>query len=452
MGRQPRRGANGYPLSRDLTPRLVPVADCRPLGRETRKHPPQQVRKLAASLDRFGFVLPILVDTRRRVVAGWGLVLAARQLGLSEVPAVGLTDLSDAELRTLRLALNRLTDDAAWDSEALALEFSEILELEPQLDLELSGFEMGEIDGLQSDDGGLDQEDELPPIDPATTMPITRMGDLWILGGHHLLCGDALRAESYDRVLGTDRAQMLFADPPYNVPIEGHASGLGTVKHSDFAMASGEFSPAEFQSFLATSLGHAAARSVAGAVHFVCMDWRHQREILAAGDTVYSELLNLCVWNKSNAGMGSLYRSKHEFIFVFKVGKGAHINNVALGRHGRHRTNVWDYVSQNALNGTAKSKLALHPTVKPVAMIADAILDCSNRGGLILDPFGGAGTSLIAAERTGRRARVIELDPVFVDISIERWQRLTGGTALHADTGRPFGRAGIGPAADPVCG
>ena len=170
------------------------------------------------------------------------------------------------------------------------------------------------------------------------------------------------------------------------------------------------------------------------------MDWRHQRELLAAGEDVYSKLMNLCVWNKSNAGMGSLYRSKHELVFVFKVGKGAHINNVALGRYGRHRTNVWDYVSQNALSGTAKGKLALHPTVKPVAMIADAIRDCSNRGGLILDPFGGAGTTLIAAERTGRRARVIELNPIFVDVSIERWQRLTGGTARHAESGQPFVR------------
>ena len=231
------------------------------------------------------------------------------------------------------------------------------------------------------------------------------MGDLWILGDHRLFCGDALRPDSYAQVLGTDKAEMMFADPPYNVPVEGHVSGLGAVKHGDFAMASGELSSAEFQTFLKTSLGHAASRSINGAIHFVCMDWRHLRELIAAGDEVYSELKNLCVWNKSNAGMGSLYRSKHELIFVFKVGKKPHINNVALGKWGRHRTNVWDYVSQNALNGTKKSKLALHPTVKPVAMIADAIRDCSNRGGLILDPFGGAGTTLIAAERTGRRAR-----------------------------------------------
>jgi DNA methylase len=437
---------NGYVLSRDLTPRLVPVAGCKSLGRESRKHPLQQVRKLAASLDRFGFVLPILIDPEGRVVAGWGLVLAARQLRLSEVPAVSLTDLSEAELRVLRLALNRITHDATWDREALALEFSEILELAPQIDLEVSGFEMGEIDILLDGRGG-DQEDELPPIDAGTT-PVSRAGDLWVLGEHHLLCGDALQAESYARVLGADKADMMFADPPYNVPVEGHVSGLGAVKHADFVMASGELSSAEFESFLRTSLGHAASRSINGSVHYVCMDWRHQREIIAAGGEIYSSLLNLCVWDKSNAGMGSLYRSKHEFIYVFKLGRRPHVNNVALGRYGRHRTNVWDYVSQNALNGTVKGKLGLHPTVKPVALIADAIRDCSNRGGLILDPFGGAGTTLIAAERTGRRARVIEINPIFVDVSIERWQRLTGGTALHAESGQPFARTGNVPAAD----
>jgi DNA modification methylase len=446
MHRRSNRRGNGYALSRDLTPKPVPLAGCKPLGRETRKHPPQQVRKLAASLNRFGFVLPILINAERRVVAGWGLVLAAQQLGLSEVPAVSLSDLSEAELRALRLALNRIAEDSTWDREALALEFSEILELAPQIDLEVSGFETGEIDILLDGRGG-DQEDELPPIDTVAT-PVARRGDLWVLGDHRLGCGDALDAQSYAKVLGTDKADMMFADPPYNVPVEGHVSGLGLVQHVDFAMASGELSSAEFQAFLRTSLGHAASQSIDGAIHYVCMDWRHQREIIAAGEEVYSELKNLCVWNKTNAGMGSLYRSKHEFIFVFKVGKGAHINNVALGRYGRHRTNVWDYVSQNALNGTAKSKLALHPTVKPVAMIADAMCDCSNRGGLILDPFGGAGTTLIAAERTGRRARVIELNPIFVDVSIERWQRLTGRTALHAESGQPFARIGNGAAAN----
>jgi hypothetical protein len=354
------------------------------------------------SLERFGFVFPVLIDQQARVIAGWGLVLAARQLGLTEVPAVSIADLSEAKLRALRLALNRISEDATWDREALAVEFSEILEVEPQIDLEITGFEMGEVDVLL-DDGGIDQEDELPETDP-TMAPVTRPGDLWRLGDHHLLCADARKAGSYARVLGDEKADMMFTDPPYNVAIDGHASGLGAAKHADFAIACGELSSAEFAAFLTTSLGHAVRSSTDGAIHFVCMDWRHMKELLAAGGKVYSALKNLCVWRKSNAGMGSLYRSGHELIFVFKVGKGAHTNNVELGRHGRHRTNVWDYVSQNALNGTSKSKLALHPTVKPVAMVADAIRDCSNRGGLILDPFGGAGTALIAAERTGRRA------------------------------------------------
>jgi len=440
MSQPIRQRGNGYPISRNLNPQLVSTADCKPLGRETRKHPPQQVRKLAASLDRYGFVLPILIDAEGRVVAGWAVVLAAQRLGLSEVPAVRLSDLSEADLRALRLALNRIAEDSAWDREALSLEFSEILELAPQLDLADTGFEIAEIDVLL-DDPGLDQEDELPPIDPVAK-PVTRLGDLWVLGEHRLLCDNALRTESYACVLGSDKAQMMFADPPYNVRIEGHVSGLGKIKHADFAMASGEFSAAEFKAFLHTALGHAVSCSTNGAIHFVCMDWRHLPEILAAGDAVYSELLNLCVWAKSNAGMGSLYRSQHELVFVFKVGRGPHINNVELWRYGRHRTNVWDYISQSALIGTSKGKLALHPTVKPVALIADAMRDCSNRGDLVLDPFGGAGTTLIAAERTGRCARVIELDPIFVDTSIERWQRLTNRTALHAETGQPFMRPG----------
>jgi hypothetical protein len=256
--------------------------------------------------------------------------LLARRLGLSEVPAISLTDLPAAELRMLRLALNRITDDSTWDREALALEFSGLLELAPQIDVLLNG-------------RGVDEEDALPKIEEGVA-PVTRLGDLWILGDHRLFCEDALHSESYAHVLGTDKAQMMFADPPYNLPIEGHVSGLGAIKNADFDMASGELSSAEFQSFLRTSLGLAASWSINGAIHFVCMDWRHQREVIAAGEEVYSELKNL-----TNAGMGSLYRSKHELIYVLKVGKSPHINNVGLGRFGRHRTNVWDYDSQNAL-------------------------------------------------------------------------------------------------------
>jgi DNA modification methylase len=439
MERRISRRGNGHAISRDLTPHLVPVADCKPLGRETRKHSLQQVRKIAANIERFRFVSPVLLDAEGRVVAGWAVVLAARHLGLAEIPAVRITDLSEASLRMLRLSLNRISEDSSWNPEMLRQEFSDIQVLDPHIELESSGFESGEID-VFIDGIGIDEEDEVPPVETQTA-PVTKLGDLWLLSQkHRLLCGNALLPESYARLMQRDKAGMVFTDPPYNVPIKGHVSGLGAVKHANFAMACGELSSAENQSYLKTSLGLAADWSVDGSIAFVCMDWSHLHDLWCVGQDVYSELKNLCVWNKSNAGMGSLYRSKHEFIFVFKKGKAPHINNIALGRHGRNRTNVWDYVSQNTLSGTSKSKLSLHPTVKPVAMIADAIRDCSNRGSLILDPFGGAGTTLIAAERTGRRACLIELDPVYVDVTIERWQRLTGETAVHAESGQPFTR------------
>jgi len=366
-----------------------------------------------------------------RVIAGWALVAAAKRLGLAQVPAVTITDLDEAKLRMLRLALNRLGEDSGWDVDALKLEFSDILEISSGIDLCLSGFEMGELDAIGGT--GNDEEDDLPPLE-ATSTPMTQRGDLWLLGEHCVLCADALIAESYVRLLGGERADMVFADPPYNVAIEGNVSGHGATKHDDFAMATGEMSPAEFAKFLQDSFSLVAQHSIDGAIHFICMDWRHLEELLGATKTIYSELKNICVWNKSNAGLGSLYRSKHEFIFVFKNGTKPHVNNIDLGRFGRSRSNVWDYAGHNGFNGTGKSKLALHPTVKPVALVADAIRDCSNRNNIILDPFGGAGTTLIAAEKTGRRARLIELDPRYVAVTIGRWQNLTGWTAVKANS------------------
>ena len=231
----------------------------------------------------------------------------------------------------------------------------------------------------------------------------------------------------------------MFTDPPWNIPIARNVSGLGAIKHAEFAMASGEMSSAEFEIFLATTLGHAARYAIDGSLHFVCMDWRHIKELLCATADLYTETKNLCIWNKSNSGMGSLYRSKHELVFVFKRGKAAHINNIELGRFGRHRSNVWDYPSQNTLTNSPKGKLSLHPTVKPVALVADAVRDCSNLNGIVLDPFGGAGTTLIAAERTERRARLMEIEPRFVDCTVRRWQQLTGKIAVHAETGVSFG-------------
>jgi hypothetical protein len=430
MTRRPVLRGNGFAVSRDLNPVLVAIESLKPLGRESRKHLPSQIRKLQASIDQFGFVLPIVIDTDSRVIAGSALAIAAKKLGLTEIPAVTVADLDEAKIRLLRLALNRLGEDSEWDLDALRLEFSDILEINSDIDLRLSGFETGEID-VAIDGSGSDEEDALPPLD-ATSTPVTQPGDLWLLGDHRLLCADALR-ESYARLLGDERAQMVFTDPPWNIPIAGHVSGLGAAKHNDFAMACGEMSAEEFETFLRTALDHAAAYSVGGSVHFVCMHWTKIRELLGATADVYSDTLNLCVWSKTNGGMGSLYRSRHELVFAFKKGTAPHINNVELGRFGRNRSNVWEYAGQNVANGTSKSKLSVHPTAKPVALVADAIRDCSHRNGIILDSFGGSGTTLIAAEKTGRRARLIELDPRYVDVTISRWQNITGGTAVKAD-------------------
>lgn len=433
----PRRG-NGYAVARDLIPRLVSVAGLSRLGRETRKHPSAQITKVARSIEEWRFVHPILIDQSGRVIDGWVLVEAAKELGLKEVPAVAIEDLSEAQLRALRHALNRIGQDTTWDPLQVSLEFEDLLQLDPEFDLTLTGFDMGEIDVFLAGDAA-EEEDEVPEIDD-TLEPITKLGDIWILGDHRIICGSSLVEETYQKLLGEERAQLVVSDAPYNVSIPGHVSGHGATKHENFQMASGEMSVEAFTEFLKTSAGLAARFSVDGSLHFWFMDWRHQREILTAGHAVYDELKNLVVWSKSNAGMGSLYRSAHELVYVFKRGKAPHVNNVQLGKYGRNRTNVWDYPSATALAAAGKSKLSLHPTAKPVALVADAIRDCSNRGDVVVDPFGGAGTTLIAAERTGRRARLIEIEPRYVDVTVERWQRLAGKTAIHAETGKPFRR------------
>jgi DNA modification methylase len=419
---------------RDLSPVLEKLSDLKQLGRETRRHPSEQIDQLVIGLKSYGFVLPIPVDREKRVIDGWALVLAAKKLGLAEIPVVYIRDLTDAKLRALRIALNKISEMSSWNDAELKLEIQEIFQIEADLPL---GIDVPTLD-LILDGTGSDEEDDYPAIDEAAD-PQCRRGDQFNCGKHVIRCDDALSTSSYLALLGTERAGMGITDPPYNVPILGHVTKSRFAHRHDFAMGKGELSSADFQKFLETTLGHAAKFSRDGAIHYVCMDWRHSSEMHAAGETVFTELKNICVWNKTNAGMGSLYRSQHEFVFVYKLGKARHINNISLGRYGRTRTNVWTYVSQSALSGTSKSKLALHPTVKPVAMIADAIRDCSHPGDIILDPFCGAGTTMIAAEKTGRRARLLELNPIYVDASIQRWQRLTGQTAYHAETGRPFG-------------
>jgi len=408
---------------RALTVVYRPIGDLKPDPRNARTHPKRQIEQLRASILQFGFTNPVLVDEVGVLIAGHGRLKAAREIGLPTVPTIELTGLSDVQKKALRLADNKIALNASWDLEILKLELAEIGTLDVDFDLSLTGFASGEIDVVLK--AANDPDDEVIPAVPVE--PKTKLGDIWILGDHRISCGDGRDSDFLRRVVGPDSAiDAAFLDPPYNVKINGHANANG--RHREFAMASGEMSEEAFQQFLGETLGAAAAVSRDGAVHYVCMDWRHLDDVSAAARTIYDDLLNICVWNKSNAGMGSLYRSKHEMVFVYRVGSSPHTNMVELGKHGRNRTNVWDYPSVNSMAGSRREDLALHPTVKPVAMVADAYQDVTKRGDLVFDMFLGSGTSLIAAERTGRRFRGCDIDPAYVDVAVDRWVQLTGGT------------------------
>ena len=405
--------------------------------KNARLHSKKQISQIASSIDQYGFVNPVLVDDAMQLIAGHGRLEAARLLKLASVPTIQLIHLTTQQKRALALADNKIADNASWDEQLLAQALQEIITDDIDFDFGAIGFESAEIDLLLEAKQKDDPADEVVEPDPDVP-PVTKPGDLWLLGDHRLLCGSALDLDDYEKLMDGDSAQMVITDAPFNVKIDGHVSGHGHVKHGEFAMASGEMSPDEFTSFLSRSFKNIARYSTAGAVVMAFMDWRHMGEMLNAGGQAFTELLNLCIWNKSNGGMGSMYRSKHELVFIFQSGKGRHINNIELGKHGRHRTNVWDYAGANVFRRGRDEDLADHPTVKPVLMIADAIKDCSRRGGIILDPFGGSGTTLLAAERTGRRARLIELDPKYVDVALKRWTKLyPDRPPVLADTEEP---------------
>ncbi len=418
----------------------LPLSTLRPYARNSRTHSPKQIAQIAASIREFGFNNPVLIDHEGEIIAGHGRVEAAKKLGLDAVPCVRLEHLSEAQKRAYILADNRLAEKAGWDREILAIELQYLTHFDVDFDVTLTGFEMAEVDLLlgsgEKSEAKADPADLVP--DAVTGPAVTRPGDIWQIGRHRLICGDALAPETYARLLAGEKAQMVFTDPPYNVKIDGHVSGLGAAKHREFAFASGEMTEDEFTRFLARVFANLAGHAVDGAIHFVCMDWRHQGEVLAAARGTYSELKNLCVWAKTNGGMGSLYRSQHELVFVFKSGRAPHINNVELGKHGRYRTNVWQYAGANAFGATRDDDLAMHPTVKPVALVADAILDCSKRKGLVLDAFGGSGTTLVAAERTGRRGAAIEIDPAYCDVIVRRLAKVCGLAAVLEATGQSF--------------
>lgn len=408
--------------------------------RNPRRHSRKQIRQLSESIRSFGMNVPILVDGKGAILAGEARFQACRDLGWTTIPVIYLEHLKEAQALAFMVAENRLSGLSEFEPRAVAEILRELSVLDLDFNLEATGFEMGEIDllieGLETGPDKEDPDDAVPEAKP----PISRPGDRWILGRHAILCGNALEETSYQLLLQDRRAAMVFTDPPYNVPIDGHVSGLGAARHREFAMATGEMSRKEFQDFLTSICTLLTGNSMEGSLHFLCMDWRHMAELLGAAGSVYAELKNLCVWAKSNAGMGSLYRSQHELVFVYKHGRAPHRNNVQLGSFGRHRSNLWTYPGMTSFgrSGEEGDLLALHPTVKPVALVADAMLDASARGDLVLDPFLGSGTTLTAAERVGRCAFGLEIDPVYVDVAIRRWQRLTGDSAIHSESKRSF--------------
>jgi DNA modification methylase len=418
--------------------------ELKPSSNNPRKHSKKQIVKLSASIRRFGFTQPVLVTDAGEIVCGHARVEAAKELGLATIPTLCLADLSPDAVRQYRIADNALGDLSDWDMSLLTDELRAIVEIDGIECVEAMGFDIPVVeimlDGPAEAGVKADPADEIPA---SPCVPVTVPSDLWVLGHHRLLCGSSLEAENWCRLMELNQARTAFVDPPYNVPVAGHVSGLGKVKHDEFAMASGEMSEGQFIGFSVDWFNAMLPHLVDGAVIAACMDWRHLFELLTAGRQATLSLLNMCVWNKSNGGMGSLYRSKHELICIFKKGQAPHINNVQLGSHGRYRTNVWDFAGANSFGASRMDDLESHPTVKPVAMVAEYIRDVSYKGDIVLDAFMGSGTTILAAERTGRRGFGIEIEPKYVDVAIQRWEKLTGRQAVLASTGQTFAEVAI---------
>lgn len=430
-------------FTRDLTIEHMSISALKPWTKNARTHSKKQIAQIGESIRTFGFTNPVLIDNENRILAGHGRVAAARLLKMDKVPCVRLENMSAEQKRAYVIADNKLALNAGWDEALLAEELASLVAVDIGFDISVTGFSIPEIDhlieGLHPVEPGDPADERLPDL--AEGPAISSEGDLWQLGEHRLLCGDARKGECFEMLMGGERARMIFTDPPYNVPIDGYVGGSGKVQHREFPMASGEMTPKEFQEFLRQSLNNLATFSLDGSIHYICMDWRHMGDLLEAGSSIYSELKNLCIWAKDNGGMGTFYRSRHELIFVFKNGTKPHINNFELGQHGRYRTNVWEYRGVNTLKAGRMDELTLHPTVKPVAMIADAIKDVTRRNDIVLDAFSGSGSTIVAAHKTGRRCYAVELDPVYVDRSIRRWQQYAHDDAIHMITGETFQEA-----------
>lgn len=424
----------------DLGPvEKIPIDLLKPYPGNARTHDDRQLAKISASLQSFGWMNPILAERDGTIIAGHGRWLAAKSLGLTECAVIRVEHLTPDAARAYRLADNRLAELSGWDRDTLEIELQHLSSVDLDFNIESIGWDHAELDLMLNPDESGDAGDPADnDVSPPEALAITRLGDLWQLGPHRLLNGSALEPDAFARLMDGMKASMVFVDAPYNVPISGHVSGLGKTQHREFAMASGEMTKTEFRMFLGDNAKLLAANAEDGAILAMCMDWRGLLPMqLALGDAGLS-LINLAVWAKTNGGMGSLYRSQHELVLIAKKGTAPHINNVELGRHGRYRTNVWRYAGVNTFGKGRMEQLSGHPTPKPIALVADAIRDVTHRGQVVLDSFMGSGTTLLAAERTKRIAYGMDLDPAYVDLTIRRWEKMTGGNAQLVGSGQTF--------------
>jgi DNA modification methylase len=413
--------------SKRLAVAYWPIDRIIPYANNANHHSHRQIRKLQQSLRQFGWTNPLLIDEQGNLICGHGRLQAAKLNGQTEVPVIILDKMSEADRRAYIIADNRLAQDASWSRDLLRSELSGLLDL--GYEVELTGFDTFEIDGIinfddETDAGSEDRVD----LHEIAKVPTCRAGDLWTVGDHRLIIGDAREPAVLDRLLDGAKAQAVMIDPPYGCKIANNVSGNGKVRHKDFLMGAAEVPLAEFgQTLLRPSFEALAARCDPGAIAFVFMDWRGAPHMLAAADGVFHEVKNMVVWVK-NPGLGGFYRSAHELCYVFKVSKGKHKSNVALGQ--RNRSNVWRYPSANVFRAGRMQDLADHPTVKNKIMIRDAILDVTKRGDIVLDSFAGSGTTGVACQMSGRVARLVELDPIYGDVILRRLAEAAGTEPL----------------------
>ena len=416
------------------------LGDIHAYKNNAKKHPESQVQQIISSITKFGFNNPILIDENNEIIAGHGRFMAAQVMNLKTVPTVKLSHLTDAQKRAYRLADNKIAENGGWNKELLSLEIKDLEKicLNDNFVIQDIGFNDAELDSIVNftDAKPLNPKTNTVPFIPENEI-ISKPGDIWQLGKHRIICGNSLNPKTFAKLFENDKADMILQDPPYNVKIDGHVCGSGTIKHKEFAMASGEMTADEFTQFLMNNFALCKQYSNNGSLHYNFMDWRHVLEITTAGQNIFDKFINMCVWVKTSGGMGSLYRSQHELCFIFQNGKGSHNNNVQLGKYGRYRTNVWQYAGVNTF-GKHKQDGIMHPTVKPIEMLKDAILDVSKRGDIVLDSFLGSGSTLIACQQSGRICYGIEYEPLYIDTTIRRFQNLFGIDAINLSIDKTY--------------